>query len=81
MSRFPEPVGPEPDAWQPATSLPGELYTPEGQIKATGAFVRGLRNRDPRLREYRRSMRSTALAFIGIAAVIVAMVVVLQSIF
>jgi hypothetical protein len=31
--------------WQPATSEAGELYTPEGQIAATGAFARGLKRR------------------------------------
>ena len=34
-----------PTDWTPATSEPGEIHTPEGRIRSTGAFVRGLRNR------------------------------------
>jgi hypothetical protein len=63
VSRFPEPA--DPNDWQPATSRPGELFTPEGQVRSVGAFARGLRSRDPRLREYRRSMRRVAFAFLG----------------
>ena len=33
---------PDPDDWQPATSRPGELYTPEGQIRSTRNFVSGV---------------------------------------
>ena len=63
MSRFPEPS--DPDDWQPATSRPGEVFTPEGQIRCVRAFARGLKSRDPRLREYRRSMRRVAYAVLG----------------
>jgi hypothetical protein len=52
--------------WQPGTSRPGELFTVEGRIRATGAFARGLRNRDPRLRDYRRSMIRIGMTIIGI---------------
>jgi hypothetical protein len=59
--------------WQPATSRPGEVFTPEGQVRSAGAFARGLAHSDPRLRAYRRSMWRTAIAFIaiGVAAVVV----------
>ena len=65
MSRFPEPS--DPNDWQPATSRPGELYTVEGRIRAGAAFARGAHNKDPRLKEYRRSMRRAALVFVCIA--------------
>jgi hypothetical protein len=31
--------------WTPATSEPGEIYTPQGGIRAAGALARGLKNR------------------------------------
>lgn len=65
VSRFPEPS--DPNDWQPATSRPGELYTVEGRIRAGAAFARGAHNKDPRLKEYRRSMRRAALVFVCIA--------------
>jgi hypothetical protein len=70
---------PPPD-WQPATSQPGELLTPAGQIKATGAFMRNLKNRDPRGKRYRCSMQWTALAFVGFAVALVALVAMLQAV-
>ena len=67
MSDNPRDDGSE---WTPATSEPGENYTPMGQIRSIGAFSRGLKNRDPRLRSYRRSMRrSAAIACGGVALV------------
>jgi hypothetical protein len=65
VSRFPEPS--DDSDWQPATSRPGELFTVEGRIRAAGAFARGARNKDPRLKQYRRSMQRTSLVFAGIA--------------
>jgi hypothetical protein len=62
--------------WQPATSEPGELFTPEGRIRAAGAFARGLQSRDPRLVAYRRSMRRVGAAIVavgGFAAVVAAL--------
>lgn len=32
------------DNWSPATSAPGEIYTPMGGARAAGAFARGLKN-------------------------------------
>ncbi|MDO8389669.1 MAG: hypothetical protein Q7V57_04200, partial [Actinomycetota bacterium] len=65
------------DDWQPATSKPGELYTPEGQIRMTGAFARGLTRGDSRNRAYRRSMVRSALMVIamGVALIVVAALV------
>jgi hypothetical protein len=56
--------------WQPATSEPGELFTPEGRIRAAGALGRGLQNRDPRLKAYRRSMMRVGGIVIAIGGVI-----------
>lgn len=69
-----------PDDWQPATSKPGELYTAEGQIRATGAFARGLVNRDRRLKAYRRSMRRTALMIVGLAVAVIVVVAVIVAV-
>lgn len=78
MSRFPEPS--DPNDWQPATSRPGELFTIEGRIRATGAFARGARNKDPRLRDYRRSMWRAALYITGLAIAAGIVVGVLASV-
>ncbi len=45
------------DTWQAATSLPGEIYTPAGRIRSSGAFLAGLLSRDPR----RRALRNEGL--------------------
>lgn len=42
------------DTWQAATSAPGEIYTPAGSIRASGALLRGLLSRDPRRRALQR---------------------------
>ena len=55
------------DEWSPATSAPGEIFTPEGQIKQAGAFARGLKNDDPRAKAYRRSMMKPGLVIVGLA--------------
>lgn len=73
--------GNDDDSWQPATSAPGELYTPEGQIRAAASISRGFRNNDPRIRPYRRSMNRPALAFVGLAIAFAVIVTVLQAIF
>ena len=75
-SSQPDPVG----TWQPATSEPGELYTPQGQINAIGAAARGLRARDPRNRAYRRSMMRSALMVLAAGIMLVAVVAVVASI-
>ena len=46
MAEEPRPAASE--EWQPATSEPGEVFTPEGQVASAGAFARGLKRRDPR---------------------------------
>jgi hypothetical protein len=78
VHRTPEPT--DPDDWQPATSRPGELFSVEGQIRSAGAFARGVTNRDPRLRDYRRSMRRTALVFVGIAVLVGAVAIAISAI-
>jgi hypothetical protein len=64
------PVPPPPE-WEPAASKPGEVFTPEGQIAAAGAFGRGLTNKDPRLAPYRRSMMSMVLICLAACAVVI----------
>lgn len=62
---------PDESDWSPATSRPGEIYTVEGRIRATGTFARNFVNRDPRGKAYRRSMALMSLVFLAIAAVVV----------
>ena len=54
----------EPWEWQPAISEPFELLTAEGRRKALRVEVRGLRNTDPRFRQYRRDMARTGVSII-----------------
>lgn len=77
VSRFPEPND-ELD-WQPATSRPGELFTVEGRIRATGAAARNLANADPRLRRFQWSMVKTGLAVLGIGLAAIVLVAVVAS--
>jgi hypothetical protein len=67
----------EPQDWQPATSKPGEVFTPEGQIKMAGAAARGLMNNSPRARKYQRSMMRPALYVLAVAAVVVLLSILL----
>jgi hypothetical protein len=55
------------------------LYTVEGRIRSVGAFARGLKNKDPRVAAYRRSMRRTALGFVAIAILIGAVVAAIAA--
>ena len=77
VSRFPEPND-ELD-WQPATSRPGELFTVEGRIRATGAAARNLANDDPRLRRFQWSMVKTGLAVLGFGLAAIVLVAVIAS--
>lgn len=56
--------------WEPGTSLPGEIYTVEGRIKATGAFARNLKNSDPRYTAYKRGMWKITAGLLGLVVVI-----------
>ena len=71
MSDPREPLPPE--EWTPATSKPGEVFTPEGQIQQAGQFARAIKHRDPRSAPYQRQMWKTGLAVvgIGIAAIVI----------
>ena len=51
--------------WTPATGQPGELYTPEGKIKASRVFWRNLRNRDRSTPEQRSMMRIGGYIVVG----------------
>lgn len=52
------------DYWSPATSLPGEVYTLTGRIRAAGSFARGLRSirRHPLRHEMLGAIRFFAIA-------------------
>lgn len=67
----------DPNDWQPATSQPGELYTPEGQIRSTRNFVSGLVSKDPRRKAYRRQMIRISLMFVALAVVVVILAIAL----
>lgn len=67
------------DDWQPATSEPGELYTFEGRLRATGHFFRRLKSDEPRALEYRRTIGHTGWYFVA-AAVAVPLIAILLSI-
>ena len=67
--------------WLAATSRPGELYTVEGQIRSYASFARGLRNRDPRSKAYRRSMRRAGLIMIGLIVGLTAVVMAVSALF
>jgi hypothetical protein len=69
MSRFPEPS--DENDWSPTTSRPGEMFTVEGRIRATGVLAWGLKHRDPRGRAYRRSMYRVGLWCLASMAVVV----------
>jgi hypothetical protein len=77
MPRFPEPAD-ERD-WQPATSRPGEMFTVEGRIRATGVMARNLKNDDPRLRRYQWSMVKTGLSVLGLGILAVVVVSVVAN--
>jgi hypothetical protein len=57
------------------------MYTPEGQIKAAGAFARGLTHADPRGRSYRRQMQRTGLMFVAVAVAVVIAVILVTALF
>jgi len=72
--------GPHDDDWQPATSKPGELYTPEGQIRAAGAFARGLVRGDTRNSAYRRSMMRSAAMVIAMAIGLIVVIALVSAV-
>lgn len=78
MSRFPEPS--DENDWSPATSRPGEIFTVEGEIRSYGALARGLKNRDPRGRAYRRSMQRVALWCVAAAVALVVVAALVSTI-
>jgi hypothetical protein len=78
MDKFPAPS--DHGEWQPATSRPGELFTVEGQMESIGAFARGLKRKDPRLRQYRRSMRRQALVVVAVAVAVVVVSVIAAAV-
>ena len=65
------------EEWTPATSQPGEILTPMGQVDQVGHFARSLRHRDPRNARYRRQMWRTGMMMVGLGlAIMVAIAVV-----
>jgi hypothetical protein len=71
----------EQEDWQPNWAKPGEMYTPEGRIKAAGAFARGLKNTDPRTKRYRRQMQRTGLLIIAAAVAVIVAVSLVTALF
>lgn len=69
------------DDWSAATSRPGEIYTVEGRIRATGTFWRNAKRGDPRLRPYRRAMWGMSLVFGTLIVVAVAISAVVELAF
>ena len=58
------------DTWQAATSAPGEIYTPAGRIRASGAFLSGLVTRDPRRRALQREGLRPLLFMLPLVALV-----------
>jgi hypothetical protein len=69
----------DPDEWQPATARPGELYTVEGQSRASWALLSGLRRRDVRSKAYRRDMIRLGLLVLGLVVLAIAGVAIVVS--
>jgi hypothetical protein len=68
------------EPWEPAKSNPGEMYTPEGQIRAVGALARGLKSSDdPRVRKYRRAMWRTGLLYVAVAVLVIVVVSIIAE--
>ena len=62
--------------WTTATEQHGKLYTPEGQIKASGVFWRNLRNRDHSTPEQRAMMRVGGYIVVGALGFVVLAIVI-----
>jgi hypothetical protein len=80
-----ETTTPEPDPhrvteWTPATSRPGEILTPMGEVDAIGAAARGLRHRDPRGKGYRRTMVRHALTAVGVGVALVLLIELVDAV-
>lgn len=71
----------EPEEWTPATSKPGEVFTPEGNIRLWGAFARGATNDDPRLKPYRRQMWRTGLSIVVLGLALIVAIAVVTALF
>ncbi|HNJ97319.1 MAG TPA: hypothetical protein PLV13_04305 [Ilumatobacteraceae bacterium] len=62
--------------WTPAKGAPGELFTPEGQIKATGAFWRNLTHRTHTTPEQRSMMRIGTYLIVGVVGFIALAIII-----
>lgn len=69
----------QPGEWTPATSKPGEILTPMGQVDQMGHFFRALKHRDPRSTRYRRQMWRTGLMMVGLGLAIMATIAVVSA--
>ena len=69
------------DTWQPATSAPGEVYTPAGRVRASGAFLSGLVTRDPRRRALQREGLRPLLFMLPLVALIGVAISLLMRLF
>ena len=62
--------------WTPASGAPGELYTPEGRIKASGAFWRNLTRRAHTTPEQQSMVRIGSYLVVGVIGFIVLAVLI-----
>jgi hypothetical protein len=69
------------DTWQPATSAPGEIYTPAGRVRASGAFLSGLVTRDPRRRALQREGLRPLLFMLPLVALVGVVISLLMRLF
>jgi|LakMenE18May11ns_1017448.scaffolds.fasta_scaffold9535172_1 hypothetical protein len=69
------------DTWQPATSAPGEIYTPAGRVRASGALLSGLVTRDPRRRALQREGLRPLLFMLPLVALVGVVVSLLMRLF
>ena len=69
------------DDWQPATSEPGELFTVEGQLRASRNYWRNVKSDEPRARKHRRTIARQGWWFLGIAIAIPAVAILFDILF
>jgi hypothetical protein len=69
------------DNWQAATSAPGEIYTPAGSIRASGALLRGVLSRDPRRRALQREGLRPLLFILPLIALVGVVISLLTQLF
>ena len=69
------------NTWQAATSEPGEIYTPAGSIRASGALFSGLVSRDPRRRALQREGLRPLLFMLPLVALVGVVISLITKLF